>query len=77
MSTVAFILSIIKAIPAIESIFKSLVSLYYEQIDAAYDSRVSANQKKREAIVAALQKEGLTDENRDNLRRMLYDLSRG
>ena len=77
MSTVAFILSIIKAIPAIESIFKSLVALYYEQVDAAYDSRVSANQKKREAIVAALQKEGLTDENRDNLRRMLYDLSRG
>ena len=77
MPTVAFILSIIKAIPAIESIFKSLVSLYYEQIDAAYDSRVSANQKKREAIVAALQKEGLTDENRDNLRRLLYDISRG
>jgi hypothetical protein len=77
MSTVAFILSIIKAIPAIESIFKSLVALYYEQVDAAYDSHVSANQKKREAIIAALQKEGLTDENRDNLRRMLYDLSRG
>jgi hypothetical protein len=77
MPTAAFILSIIKAIPAIESIFKSLITLYYQQIDAAYDAHVSANQKKREAIIAALQKEGLTDENRDSLRRLLYDISRG
>jgi hypothetical protein len=77
MPTAAFILSIIKAIPAIESIFKSLITLYYQQIDAAYDAHVSVNQKKREAIIAALQKEGLTDENRDYLRRLLYDISRG
>ena len=77
MQTVALILSIIKAIPTLEAIFKQAINLYYQQIDATYNEHVSANQKKREAIIAALQKEGLTDENRDNLRRMLYDLSRG
>jgi len=77
MPTVAFILSIIKAIPALEAIFKQVIDLYYQQIDAAYNEHVSINQKKREAITAALQKEGLSDENRDNLRHMLYDLSRG
>ena len=76
MQTVALILSIIKAIPTLEAIFKQVINLYYQQIDATYNEHVSANQKKREAIIAALQKEGLTDENRDNLRRMLYDLSR-
>jgi hypothetical protein len=77
MPTVAFILSIIKAIPALEAIFKQVIDLYYQQVDAAYNEHVSINQKKREAIIAALQKEGLSDENRDNLRHMLYDLSRG
>lgn len=74
---ISLILGIIKAIPVIESIFKQVIDLYYSQLDASYDAHVSANQKKREAIVAALQKDGLTDENRDTLRRLLYDLSRG
>ena len=77
MQAVALILSIIKAIPALEAIFKQAIVLYYQQIDATYNEHVSFNQKKREAIIAALQKEGLTDENRDSLRHMLYDLSRG
>jgi len=76
LQTAAFILSLIKAIPALEKLFSSVVDLYYSQLDAADQNRVTAKQKKRTAIFAALKSGEISDENKNNLRRILYDLSR-
>lgn len=75
MGSAAFILSFIKAIPAIRDIFLKTMELYYASVDAAdYDS-VTRSAKKRDSVIAALKLPGLKDEERNNLRRVLYDLS--
>ena len=77
MQAAAFILSLIKAIPALEKLFSSVVNLYYQQVDAADQNQVSAKDKKKAAIFAALKASEISDENKNNLRRVLYDISRG
>ena len=77
MQLAALILTVVKAIPALEKIFSQCIQLYYASIDASNQSRVLALEKKREAILLSLKNEALTDENRNSLRRILYDLSRG
>jgi hypothetical protein len=77
MQLAAIILTIVKAVPAFEKIFSQCIQLYYSSVNAADQSRVLALEKKREAIVLSLKNEALTDENRNSLRRILYDLSRG
>ncbi len=76
MQAAAFILSVIKAIPAFEKLFSSVVNLYYQQLEAADQSQVSAKEKKKAAIFAALKASEISDENKNSLRRVLYDISR-
>jgi hypothetical protein len=76
LQAAAFILSLIKAIPALEKIFSSVVELYYVQVDVADQNRVTAKEKKKTAIFAALKSGEISDENKNNLRRILYDISR-
>jgi hypothetical protein len=77
MQLAAVLLTVIKAIPALEKIFSQCIQLYYSSVNAADQSRVAANEKKREVILLSLKNENLTDENRNSLRRILYDISRG
>lgn len=77
MQAAAFILTIIKAIPAFEKLFSSVVNLYYQQVEAADQNQVSAKEKKKAAVFAALKASEISDENKNSLRRVLYDISRG
>jgi hypothetical protein len=76
MNWAALILAIAKAIPAFKDMYLESIDLYYAQIDAADQSGVSKNAKKRDALLAALKSKELTDEQRNTLRRALYDTSR-
>jgi hypothetical protein len=77
MQLAAVLLTVIKAIPALEKIFSQCIQLYYSSVSAADQSRVAANEKKREAILLSLKNENLNDENKNSLHRILYDISRG
>jgi hypothetical protein len=77
LQAAALVLSIIKAVPYFEKMFSQCIQLYYASVNAADESRVLALEKKREVILKSLKYEALTDENRNSLRRILYDISRG
>lgn len=70
------IVSIIKMIPLIEKIFSKTVEIYYYQLDLADQNKTQRISKKRDALLASLKLQGLSDEQKNNIRRLLYDLSR-
>ena len=76
MEFAALFLSIIKAVPAFRDIFVKSIDLYYEQVNAADTNTVSRNSRKRDALVSVLKLPGLSNEKRNELRRILYDISR-
>lgn len=73
----AFLLGVIKAIPLLHSLFLKIVELYYIQQDIADENRVNAKATEREKILAELKQKDLTDERRNELRKALYNASRG
>lgn len=70
------ILAILKAIPSIERLYLKTIELYFSQLDVADQNSVNKNAKKRDALLASLQLQGLSDDQKSQIRRMLYDISR-
>lgn len=71
-----FLLNIIKAIPAINSLFLKVVELYYTQQDAADERRVSDRAEERDKIISELKTKELSDDERNKLRKALYNSTR-
>lgn len=76
MEWASLILGIVKAIPAVEKIYKRSIDLYYAELNARDINNVNKVREQREALLASLKAPGLTDENRANIRRILYTLSK-
>lgn len=70
------ILAFLKAIPSIERLYVKTIELYFAQIDVADQNSVNKNSKKRDALLASLKIQGLSDDQKNEIRRMLYDISR-
>jgi hypothetical protein len=70
------VLAVLKAVPSIEKIFVKTIELYYAQIEVADQNSVNKNAKKRDALLASLHLQGLSDDQKNQIRRMLYDISR-
>lgn len=70
------VLAILKAIPSIERLYLKTIELYFSQLDVADQNSVNKNAKKRDALLASLQLQGLSDDQKSQIRRMLYDISR-
>lgn len=73
--TAAMILAVLKAIPALQKIFESVIDLYFKQQEAADQNHYDKKKAARDAIIAAMMKTGVTDVELRDLRRSLYDLN--
>ena len=73
--TAAMILAVLKAIPALQKIFESVIDLYFKQQEAADNNAYDKKKAARDAIIAAMMKTGVTDVELRDLRRSLYDLN--
>lgn len=70
------IVAIAKALPAARAIVDQVVVLYYSNQQRQDDSHMTEIEEEREAIVSSLKQPGMTDANRNALRRRLIALSR-
>jgi hypothetical protein len=52
------------------------VDLYYQQMDAKDEANTQEIGMEREKVISELQKKDLTDEQRNQLRRNLYTISK-
>jgi hypothetical protein len=77
MTVAAFVLAILKAIPATQKIFEQVIDLYYASQSAADHTRYAKKKAHRDAIIAAMKRPEVTDDELKDLRRALYDLNRG
>lgn len=73
--TAAMLLAIFKAIPALEKIYLESIDLYFKQQSAADNNHYDKKKAARDAIVAAMLRQGVTDAELRDLRRSLYDLN--
>lgn len=76
MEIAAVILSFVKAIPSLEKIYLMTVELYFKQQEAADQNHYDEKKVHRDALILAMTKQGVTDEELKNIRRALYDLNR-
>lgn len=76
MITGATLLAIFKAIPALERIYLESIDLYFMQQGAADQNRYNEKKAERDALIAAMMKPGVTDNELRDLRRALYSLNR-
>jgi hypothetical protein len=77
MELAGFLLALVKAIPSIERIYLQTVDLYFKQQEAADQNRYSKKKHSRDAIITAMLRPGITEDELKDLRRTLYDLNRG
>ena len=75
--TAATLLAIFKAIPALQRLFEEAVDLYFMQQAASDQNRYSKKKATRDAIIKAMQKPGIKDEEIKELRISLYNLNHG
>ena len=75
MELAAVILTVIKAIPAIEKLYSQTVDLYFKQQEAADINRMDKKKTQRDAFIAAMLRPGVTDNELKDLRRALYNLN--
>ena len=76
MPVAAALLAFIKAIPSLEKIYLMTVELYFKQQEAADQSRYDEKKTHRDALILAMGKDGVTEDELKNIRRALYDLNR-
>lgn len=75
MFTAATFLAIVKAIPALEKIYSQSIDLYLSQQSAADNNAYDKKKAERDALIAAMLRQGVTDEELRDLRRALYNLN--
>ena len=76
MQFLAFIVALVKAIPSLEKTFLTLIDLYYTAMDAKDENETTKVMTEREKLIAKLRQKDLTDEERNNIRKALYSLSK-
>lgn len=72
----AMIVTLAKGVKAFRDIYEESVVLYYANENRTDQNAQSEIQEEREAIVASLKQPGMTDANRNILRKRLIALSR-
>lgn len=77
MGAGAAFLALLKAIPPLYKMFQEAVDIYYDEMAAREERDVSERGRQRDALLAAIKRPGLSHEERDTIRRMLYALRRG
>jgi hypothetical protein len=75
MEIAAAILAFIKAVPAFEKIYSQTIDLYFKQQEAADINRLDKKKSERDALIAGMIRQGVTDEELKDLRRALYNLN--
>lgn len=68
------IYAVIKALPAARDIFVRVQDMFYADLSRRDEGNVNENAKKRDALVASLKQPGLTEEQRDEIRNLLFNL---
>jgi hypothetical protein len=72
----AFLVTVFKGSQALRDLFQETVRLYYAAEEAADTREMSEIDKQRDALAAALKQPGMTDAQRNTIRRQLIALSR-
>jgi hypothetical protein len=72
----AALFAAIEAIPILAKQFNAMVTEWYLWQLSKVDQIYSNKDEQRKALMTALKKEGVTDEERKALNRLLYDLNR-
>lgn len=75
MSAAALILAVLKSIPALEAIYVSTIDLYFKQQSATDNDNYDKKKAARDAIITAMMRPEVTNEELRDLRRSLYDLN--
>lgn len=75
-SLAAALVTFFKGTQALRDLFQMTVTLYYAAEEAADNREMSEIDQERDALVAALKQPGMTDAQRNLLRRKLIALSR-
>ena len=76
MEIAAVILSLVKALPAIEKMYLMTVELYFKQQEAADQDYYDEKKVHRDALISAMLRPGVKEDELKNIRRALYDLNR-
>jgi len=76
MEWATLLVTIFKGSQAMRDIFEKAVVLFYAQENRNDQNASNEIQQEREAIVASMKQPGLTDANRNSLRKRLIALSR-
>jgi hypothetical protein len=75
MITGATLLAFFKAWPAAWKIYEQSITLYFAQQSASDNNRHDRKKAAREAIIAAIMRPGVSDEELKDLRHSLYFLN--
>lgn len=76
MNIAAFLLALMKALPAAQKIFSDVQDLYYKQQEAADLNRYARHKAARDAIIRDMERPEVTDAELKDLRHSLYHLRR-
>lgn len=76
MEWATLLVTIFKGSQALRDIYERSVVLYYADQQRRDDGQMTEIEEEREAIAASLKQPGLSDANRNSLRRRLIALSR-
>jgi hypothetical protein len=76
MNWAALLVTFFKGSQALRDIYEKSVILFYAEEQRNDENNSNEIQEEREAIVASLKQPGLTDANRNSLRKRLIALSR-
>lgn len=76
MDWAALIVTVFKGSQALRDIYEKSVVLFYAEENRQDQNTSNEIQEEREAIVASLQQPGMSDANRNALRKRLISLSR-
>ena len=71
----AILLSFFKAIPVLWKIYQESVDLYIKQQEVSDQNRFDKKKHERNALIAAMLRPGVTDEELRSLRTALYNLN--
>lgn len=71
----AILLAVFKAIPALYKLYKESVDLFIQQQEISDRQGYDKKKAERDALITAMMKTGVTDEELRDLRRALYNLN--
>lgn len=70
------LVALFKALPAIKSLVDQFTELWIYSQEIKDENKTLQKQKQREVLLKSLQNKELTNDERANLRRLLYDINK-